>query len=64
MLPGTLTAPGPGRSSMLSTSGFPEVGLQNVPASVVENNVGPPRSGEPVIRIARVVARPNAPGVR
>ena len=62
MLPGALTAPGPGRFSALSTSGLPDDGMQNVPASVVEKSVGPPRSGEPAMRIVRAVG--HLPGVR
>src|SRR6185295_731653 len=63
IVPGALTAPGPGRSATTSNSGLPDEGMQNAPASVVANVVPPVSRDDPVSRIC-AAGPPNAPGVR
>ena len=62
IVPVTLTEPGPGRSTLLSTSPDPVAGTQRLPASDVEKAEGPPRSGTPVWVIVRASNWPKAPG--
>ena len=61
-MPGTLTAPGAGRSLSPSTTALPVAGMQNVPESVVAKGFERSEpSGEPV-SVILPASPPNAPG--
>src|SRR5439155_25407130 len=61
-IPGTLTAPGPGRPANESKKGLPVAGTQKVPARLVAKTFRLPKIGEPD-SVTRLASPPNAPGI-